>query len=80
MNCIYNKGLHSDIDNGLSLALAYWTRAIILLEMGEGELSMIDLKLAVSNGLQIKDNPDYYLKLTTAYTCNYRFFYYYYYY
>lgn len=63
---------YPDEDDGLSLALAYRTRALILLTMGEGELALNDLKLSVKHGFKSQDDAEYYLKLTDAYVCKSR--------
>ncbi|XP_034105581.1 SET and MYND domain-containing protein 4 [Drosophila nasuta] len=55
------------IDNGLSLAMAYRTRATILITMGEGEAALSDLKLATNFGLETKESVDYYCKMAKAY-------------
>lgn len=58
------------IDGGLSLALAFRSRAVILIALGEGEQALSDLKLASSFGLDCKQSIDYYVKLARAYACN----------
>lgn len=55
------------IDSGLSLAMAYRTRAIILIALGEGETALSDLKLATNFGLESKQSVDYYCKMAKAY-------------
>ncbi|XP_037818792.1 SET and MYND domain-containing protein 4 [Lucilia sericata] len=63
------KGVDMQIDDGLSLALALRSRAVILLALGEGEQALSDLKLAVSFGLDCKQSIDYYIKMAKAYAC-----------
>ncbi|KAH8397423.1 hypothetical protein KR222_003675 [Zaprionus bogoriensis] len=58
------------IDSGLSLALAYRTRAGILIALGEGEAALSDLKLAANYGLESKQSVDYYCKMAKAYAGN----------
>ncbi|EDV38803.1 uncharacterized protein Dana_GF24983 [Drosophila ananassae] len=55
------------IDDGLSLALAYRSRASILIRLGEGEAALSDLKLATNFGLDLKGSGDYYCKMAKAY-------------
>lgn len=59
------------VDNGLSLAMAYRSRAAILINLGNGQAAMSDLKLAANYGLELKENVDYYIKLAKAYACKY---------
>ncbi|ALC44325.1 Smyd4 [Drosophila busckii] len=61
---------HSDmaVDNGLTLAMAYRSRASILIGMGEGEAALSDLKLAANFGLESKQSVDYYCKMARAYS------------
>ncbi|XP_061391041.1 SET and MYND domain-containing protein 4 [Musca vetustissima] len=61
------KGVDMQIDEGLTLALALRCRAVILIALGEGEAAINDLKLAATNGLDIKNSVDYYLKMAKAY-------------
>ncbi|XP_017043504.1 SET and MYND domain-containing protein 4 [Drosophila ficusphila] len=55
------------IDDGLTLALAYRSRASILIRLGEGEAALSDLKLATNFGLDLKSSVDYYCKMAKAY-------------
>ncbi|EDV96102.1 SET and MYND domain-containing protein 4 [Drosophila grimshawi] len=59
--------LDMSVDNGLSLALAYRTRASILIGLGEGEAALSDLKLATNFGMESKQSVDYYCKMAKAY-------------
>ncbi|XP_065361509.1 SET and MYND domain-containing protein 4 [Calliphora vicina] len=61
------KDVDMQIDDGLSLALALRSRAVILIALGEGEQALNDLKLAVSFGLDCKQSIDYYIKMAKAY-------------
>ncbi|XP_067642855.1 SET and MYND domain-containing protein 4 [Eurosta solidaginis] len=61
------KDVDKDLDDGLSLAMAYRSRAAILINIGDGQGAVRDLKLAANYGLVIKDNVDYYIKLAKAY-------------
>uniref|UniRef100_A0A0A1X542 SET and MYND domain-containing protein 4 n=1 Tax=Zeugodacus cucurbitae TaxID=28588 RepID=A0A0A1X542_ZEUCU len=61
------KDVDPAVDNGLSLAMAYRSRAAILINMGNGQAAMSDLKLAATYGLELKENADYYIKLAKAY-------------
>ncbi|KNC24394.1 hypothetical protein FF38_14177 [Lucilia cuprina] len=63
------KGVDMQIDDGLSLALALRSRAVVLLALGEGEQALSDLKLAASFGLDCKQSIDYYIKMAKAYAC-----------
>lgn len=63
------KDVERDLDNGLSLSLAYRSRAGILINLGDGETALRDLKLAASYGLELKGNVDYYIKMAKAYAC-----------
>lgn len=57
------------VDDGRSLALSYRSRAGILINLGNGQAAMNDLKLAAAYGLELKENVDYYIKLAKAYAC-----------
>ncbi|KAM8708839.1 hypothetical protein ACLKA7_015758 [Drosophila subpalustris] len=59
--------LDETIDNGLTLAMAYRSRAAILIALGEGEAALSDLKLATNFGLESKESVDYYCKMAKAY-------------
>ncbi|KAL9903656.1 SET and MYND domain containing, class 4, member 2 isoform 2-T2 [Glossina fuscipes fuscipes] len=61
------KGVNKQIDGGFSLAMAFRTRAAILLAMDEGKVALSDLKLAASFGLDTHKNVDYYIQLAKAY-------------
>ncbi|KAH8251003.1 hypothetical protein KR026_004093 [Drosophila bipectinata] len=62
-----DKNADLSIDDGLSLALAYRSRASILIRLGEGEAALSDLKLATNFGLDLKGSGDYYCKMAKAY-------------
>ncbi|KAH8316781.1 hypothetical protein KR074_007712 [Drosophila pseudoananassae] len=62
-----DKDADPSIDDGLSLALAYRSRASILIRLGEGEAALSDLKLATNFGLDLKGSGDYYCKMAKAY-------------
>ncbi|KAH8380352.1 hypothetical protein KR009_010174 [Drosophila setifemur] len=62
-----NRDADTSIDDGLSLALAYRSRASILIRLGEGEAALSDLKLATNFGLELKGSVDYYCKMAKAY-------------
>ncbi|XP_023169881.2 SET and MYND domain-containing protein 4 [Drosophila hydei] len=59
--------LDTSVDHGLTLAMAYLTRANILISQGEGESALNDLKLAANFGVESKQNVDYYCKMAKAY-------------
>ncbi|SPP87417.1 SET and MYND domain-containing protein 4 [Drosophila guanche] len=61
------RNVNPTIDDGLTLALAYRSRASILIGLGEGEPALSDLKLASNFGLELKSNVDYYCKMAKAY-------------
>ncbi|XP_037939515.1 SET and MYND domain-containing protein 4-like [Teleopsis dalmanni] len=63
------KGVDPVIDDGLTLAMAFRTRSIILIGLGDGETALSDLKLAASFGLESKQSVDYYIKMAKAYAC-----------
>lgn len=62
-----DRNADSTIDDGLTLALAYRTRASILIRLGEGEAALSDLKLATNFGLELRTSVDYYCKMAKAY-------------
>ncbi|KAH8274951.1 hypothetical protein KR018_002553 [Drosophila ironensis] len=62
-----DRDVDGSIDDGLTLALAYRSRACILIRLGEGEAALSDLKLATNFGLDLKGNGDYYCKMAKAY-------------
>ncbi|EDW40325.1 GL24960 [Drosophila persimilis] len=61
------RNVSPTIDDGLTLALAYRSRASILIGLGEGEPALSDLKLATNFGLELKGSVDYYCKMAKAY-------------
>ncbi|XP_022225325.2 SET and MYND domain-containing protein 4 [Drosophila obscura] len=61
------RNVNPSIDDGLTLALAYRSRASILIGLGEGEPALSDLKLATNFGLELKGSVDYYCKMAKAY-------------
>ncbi|XP_030372757.1 SET and MYND domain-containing protein 4 [Scaptodrosophila lebanonensis] len=60
------RDVDASIDDGLTLALAYRSRAGILIALGEGEAALNDLKLAANYGVESK-SVDYYCKMAKAY-------------
>ncbi|XP_016933469.3 SET and MYND domain-containing protein 4 [Drosophila suzukii] len=62
-----DRNADPSIDDGLTLALAYRSRASILIRLGEGEAALNDLKLAINFGLELKTSVDYYCKMAKAY-------------
>mgnify|MGYP003556037487 FL=1 len=58
-----------DIDNGLTLALSLVARSDVFLRLGDGVHGLNDLQLSVKFGLPIKNNPEYYAKLSRFYGC-----------
>ncbi|XP_054735142.1 SET and MYND domain-containing protein 4 isoform X1 [Anastrepha obliqua] len=61
------KDVDLGVDDGLSLPLAYRCRAAVLINLGDGQAALNDLKLAASYGLELKENVDYYIKMAKAY-------------
>lgn len=47
--------------------MAYWIRSAILLTEKDGIHALQDIKLAAKNGFNIKENPEYYWRMTKAY-------------
>ena len=58
-----------EIDNGLTLALALLQRAEVFYRMYNGVYALKDLQLAVKYGLPVKNNAEYYAKLSKVYAC-----------
>lgn len=54
-------------DGGLTLALAFWSRSAVLLQLNRGADALVDIQCAIDNGLeQIKSKPEYFARLAKA--------------
>lgn len=60
------KDVELQIDGGLSLALALWSRSAALLELGDGKNAISDLQHSLTCGLPAKQHGAYYLRLARA--------------
>lgn len=56
-------------DGGLTLALALWSRAAVLLELGNGQAALSDLQYSLVCGLPAKEHGSYYVRLAKANAC-----------
>lgn len=62
------KGIDLRYDGGLSLALAFWSRSLALLELNRGDDALVDIQCAIENGLNdIKKTSQYFIRLAKAY-------------
>lgn len=68
LNCVFHsKGVDIRYDAGLSLALAYWSRSAVLLDLNRGAEALVDIQCAIDNGLDdLKKQPDYYARMARA--------------
>lgn len=64
----YNsKGVDIRYDGGLSLALAFWSRSAVLLDLNRGADALVDIQCAIDNGLdELKKQCEYYARLAKA--------------
>lgn len=60
-------GVDKQIDEGMSLGLALWSRSAVLLDLNRGDDALVDIQSAVDNGLDdAKKQLDYYVRLAKA--------------
>lgn len=54
-------------DGGLTLALAFWSRSAVLLDMRRADDALVDIQCAIDNGYDaIKTHLEYYIRLAKA--------------
>lgn len=54
-------------DGGLTLALAFWSRSAVLIELCQGSEALVDIQCAIDNGLEnLKKQLEYYVRLAKA--------------
>lgn len=58
-----------NIDDGLTLAKALWSRSAVLVALQKGELALNDLKYSQQMGISVKNNPDFYWRMGQCYMC-----------
>lgn len=59
-------------DGGLSLALAFWSRSAVLLDLNRGNDALADIQCAIDNGLDdVKKQLDYYVRMAKANSSKY---------
>lgn len=60
----YIEGIDLRYDGGLTLALAFWSRSAVLLQLNRGADALVDIQCAIDNGLEpIKAKPEYFARL-----------------
>lgn len=60
----YFEGIDLRYDGGLTLALAFWSRSAVLLQLNRGADALVDIQCAIDNGLEpIKAKPEYFARL-----------------
>lgn len=61
------KGVDIRFDAGFSLALAFWSRSAVLLDLNRGSNALDDIQCAIDNGLDdLKKQHEYYARLAIA--------------
>lgn len=61
------KGVDLQHDAGLSLALAFWSRSAVLLDLHRPSDALVDMQCAIDNGLgELKKQVEYYIRLAKA--------------
>lgn len=64
---IFCPGEDIRFDGGFSLAMAFWTRSTVLLQLNRGADALVDIQCAIDNGLEsIKSKPEYFARLAKA--------------
>lgn len=64
---ILSKGVDIRCDAGFSLALAFWSRSAVLLDLNRGSDALVDIQCAIDNGLdELKKQHEYYARLAKA--------------
>ncbi|XP_062562629.1 SET and MYND domain-containing protein 4 [Armigeres subalbatus] len=61
------KCVDMHIDQGMTLACAFWTRAEVLIRMLDGVHALRDLQMAAKAGFPVKANGEYYGKMAKCY-------------
>lgn len=57
-----------NIDDGLTLGKALWSRSAILVALKKGQLALNDLKYSQEMGISVANNPDFYWRMGQCYT------------
>lgn len=61
------EGVDIRFDAGFSLALAFWSRSAVLLDLNRGSDALVDIQCAIDNGLDdLKKQHEYYARLAKA--------------
>lgn len=64
---LFPKGVDIRHDAGLTLAMAFWSRSAVLLDLNRGCDALVDIQCAIDNGLDdLKKQPEYYARLAKA--------------
>lgn len=66
MNFSHFKGVDIRHDAGLTLAQALWSRSAVLLDLNRGCDALADIQSAIDNGLDLKKQLEYYVRLARA--------------
>ncbi|XP_058824992.1 SET and MYND domain-containing protein 4 isoform X2 [Topomyia yanbarensis] len=61
------QGVDQQIDQGMTLACALWTRAEVLIQALDGKRALVDLQMAVKAGFPVKENGEYYGRMAKCY-------------
>lgn len=66
----FPKGLDIQHDAGLTLAMAFWSRSAVLLDLNRGSDALVDIQCAIDNGFdELKKQHEYYARLAKANAC-----------
>lgn len=61
------EGTDIRFDSGLTLAMSFWSRAAVLLDLNRGDDALFDIQCAIDNGLDdVKKQLEYYVRLAKA--------------
>lgn len=64
---LQKKGVDIRFDAGFSLALAFWSRSAVLLDLNRGSDALVDIQCAIDSGLDdLKKQHEYYARLAKA--------------
>ncbi|XP_058448235.1 SET and MYND domain-containing protein 4 [Malaya genurostris] len=61
------QGVDQQIDQGMSLACALWTRSEVLIRALDGRRALVDLQMAAKAGFPVKESGEYYGRMAKCY-------------
>ena len=63
------QNVDREVDGGLTLAMAFYSRAEIFVKTLNGKMALRDLQYAAKCGFKVKETPTYYALMAKAYSC-----------